>query len=352
MKKDALFVLTGCAAIPLLALAGVVKAQAANEPPHAGPSSVSPPHSDQSRVDKTNYTLFNPTPREFMREMSTDRPDVTESPITVDGLALAPPAPGHDRVAKGVQDNSFLLEEAYNQEPGVVQHIFNLAWFADERGDADQRELSLVFTQEWPLGSQTHQFSYTVPASHLDDGVTTTGFGDVLLNYRLQLLTETADRPAVAPRFSLILPTGDEDRGLGLGSTGFQHNTAVSKVVADRWTVHGNAGFTLFPDVEDHTLTSYNLGASVIYAATDRLNFLLECRADWDEELVSDLAVVAPPRSERTNSVLLSPGFRYAWNLPDDLQIVAGVAVPIGLTDDSPDYGIFLYLSFEHPFTR
>ena len=30
-------------------------------------------------------------------------------------------------LAKGIQDNSFFIEEAYNQEPGVVQHIFNLA---------------------------------------------------------------------------------------------------------------------------------------------------------------------------------------------------------------------------------
>ena len=30
------------------------------------------------------------------------------------------------RPAKGIQDNSFLIEEAYNQESGVVQHILNL----------------------------------------------------------------------------------------------------------------------------------------------------------------------------------------------------------------------------------
>ncbi len=35
-------------------------------------------------LDKTQYTLFNPTPRELMREMNTDRPDKTESPFTVD----------------------------------------------------------------------------------------------------------------------------------------------------------------------------------------------------------------------------------------------------------------------------
>src|SRR5678816_3384557 len=34
--------------------------------------------------DKSRYTIFDPTPREQMREMSTDRPDKTESAYTVD----------------------------------------------------------------------------------------------------------------------------------------------------------------------------------------------------------------------------------------------------------------------------
>src|SRR5688572_485991 len=33
---------------------------------------------------KDQYTLFNPTPPDRMRELSTDRPDKTESPYTVD----------------------------------------------------------------------------------------------------------------------------------------------------------------------------------------------------------------------------------------------------------------------------
>jgi hypothetical protein len=34
--------------------------------------------------NKWQYNLFNPMPRALMREMSTDRPDRTESPPTVD----------------------------------------------------------------------------------------------------------------------------------------------------------------------------------------------------------------------------------------------------------------------------
>jgi hypothetical protein len=39
---------------------------------------------DKPPPDKSGYNLFNPTPNEFMRELSPDRPDKTESPYTVD----------------------------------------------------------------------------------------------------------------------------------------------------------------------------------------------------------------------------------------------------------------------------
>ena len=35
-------------------------------------------------AEKSGYTLFDPTPRHLMRPLSSDRPDVTESPYTVD----------------------------------------------------------------------------------------------------------------------------------------------------------------------------------------------------------------------------------------------------------------------------
>ena len=37
-----------------------------------------------AKAEKTGHTLLNPTPAKFLRELSTDRPDKTESPYTVD----------------------------------------------------------------------------------------------------------------------------------------------------------------------------------------------------------------------------------------------------------------------------
>lgn len=117
------------------------------------------------------------------------------------GVSVLPAsAEGKDtRLAAGVQDNLCLLEEAYNQEPGVVQHISCL------RGQGRDRFFN--FTQEWPLGSQAHQFSYSLPYSWLrSEGRRVQGVGDILLNYRYQALYESSETPAFAPRLSLIMP--------------------------------------------------------------------------------------------------------------------------------------------------
>ena len=35
-------------------------------------------------ADKSAYSILNPTPDRLLRDMTTDRPDTTESPFTVD----------------------------------------------------------------------------------------------------------------------------------------------------------------------------------------------------------------------------------------------------------------------------
>ena len=115
-----------------------------------------------------------------------------------------------------------------------------------------------------------------------------------------------------------------------------------------------NAGGFLFPDVNDRDLWNYNLGGSAIYAVTRDFNLMLEAVAVWEEDVADSPRSCATTqrRIDRTVTALLSPGARYAFNLPNDLQIVVGAAAPIGLTSDSPDWGLFFYLSFEHPFVR
>jgi len=248
-------------------------------------------------------------------------------------------------LAKGIQDNSFFIEEAYNQEPGVVQHIFNLP--IDFTNGS--REIAPSFTQEWPVFSQTHQFSYTIPYVFTEDDK---GMEDMRLNYRLQALTENEYTPAFAPRLSLVLPTGDRDKGFGAGVVGYETNLPFSKIISNRWTVHFNSGMSVFPNAGDHHLTNYNLGASAIYAVSRDFNLMLETVAGWNEDVAEGAFAFEETTVERTTTAIISPGARYAFNLPNDAQLVVGAALPVGLTSDSPDWGLFFYCSFEHPFIR
>src|SRR5262249_49215036 len=151
---------------------------------------------------------------------------------------------------------------------------------------------------------------------------------------------------AFAPRFSLVLPTGEYRKGFGNNSLGYQWNLPFSTTFGDRWFVHANAGLTYLPDAGDaptHDLLSFNLGASTIYCVNDRFNLMLEWVGNWIESPLGD-------GTDRHFFSVISPGMRYAFNFESGAQLVVGLAAPIGLTSGSPDLGAFLYLSFEHRF--
>jgi hypothetical protein len=174
---------------------------------------------------------------------------------------------------------------------------------------------------------------------------------DMRLNYRLQALTEDEWTPAFAPRLSLVLPTGNRDKGLGTAVVGYETNLPFRKIISDRWTLHFNAGISAFPNARDHDLTNYNLGASAIYAVSRDFNLMLDTVAGWNED-ITEGELAPEPTVDRATTALVSPAARYAFNLPNDAQLVVGLTPPIGLTSDSPDWGMFFYYSFEHPFTR
>ncbi len=250
-----------------------------------------------------------------------------------------------------IEDNSFLIEEAYNQEAGVVQHIFAAAYNNDSR----RRGWIFNFTQEWPVFSQDHQFSYSIPSYHYIDGADRIyGIGDILLNYRYQALEEGELKPAFAPRFSLILPTGSRRRGTGNNVVGYQWNLPFSKKLAPRFAVHANLGLTYLPHVRSqldanqlsppHSLVSYNLGASGIFALTSRFHLMLEWLGNFENSIGDSGKAV------RAFKPTLSPGFRTAVVNEEKLQVVLGAALPVGLNRKADNFGAFLYLSIEHNF--
>ena len=205
-----------------------------------------------------------------------------------------------------IQDNSFLVEEAYNQEEHVIQHIFNFtrqngAWVS-------------TLTQEWPVGGQRHQLSYTIPFDQT---------AQPMLHYRYQLAGSGETRFAVAPRLSLVFPRAD-------ARTAVQANVPVSFVISRSLVTHWNAGGTA-----GHGTRTYCAGGSVIWAALPRIHAMLE--STWT-------------RDHGATTTLVSPGIRWSHDQPGQLQIVPGVAMPVDVRTGHTS--LFVYLSFEHPFGR
>ncbi|MGD0014115.1 MAG: transporter [Bryobacteraceae bacterium] len=269
------------------------------------------------------------------------------TPIRAQEHRGAPPAPSPVSSAPSIQDNSFLIEEAYNQEPYVVQHITSYTRFWNSR------DAVASFTQEWPVPEHArHQLSYTLvgvsagafPGSGF-------GLGDIALNYRYQVVGGGETRVAFAPRLSVLLPTGQTRLGRGSGGVGVQVDLPLSIVLARQWVTHSNVGTTLIPSARNErgeraAVTGYNLGQSVVFLARPRFNLMLETLWTGSE------SVVTPGRTQRTHGLLISPGVRWAYNLRGRLQIVPGVAVPLGVGPSAGERGLFFYLSFEHPFGK
>lgn len=258
-------------------------------------------------------------------------------------IALAPAAAQDP--PPGIQDNSFLIEEAYNQERGVVQHIntFSRLW--------NSKDWGYTFTQEWPLHRfPRHQLSYTLVAAHAG-AFGTSGWGDTILNYRYQLVGNGESRTAFSPRVSLLLPSGDTSQGRGAGGMGVQTSLPLSLVLHPKLVSHWNAGSTFVPRAHnaDHDragIAGYNLGQSLVWLTNPRFNVLMETVYTHAQ------SVVGVDRTEWGKTAYFSPGVRWAYNLKSGMQIVPGIAVPIGIGPSYGEKGIFLYFSVEHPLSR
>lgn len=246
-----------------------------------------------------------------------------------------------------IQDNSFLVEEAYNQEFGVVQHIQTFQRLRNSK------DWVYTFTQEWPVDAgPRHQLSYTLVSLHSGEHPETSGgVGDFALNYRYQALGSGDARVAFSPRVSVLLPTGDFRRARGAGCTGIQTQLPVSLVVTKKLVAHWNAGATFIHHARNDSgaraaTFGYNLGQSLVWLAHPRFNFLLETVFYRNED------VIAPRTTQWSSTLLLNPGIRWAYNLKSGLQIVPGFSLPIGIGPSSGERGIFVYLSLEHPYRK
>jgi hypothetical protein len=259
------------------------------------------------------------------------------------GAVTPPPTHAQQAAPPPIADNSQLIEEAYNQDPGVIQHISG--WQHDwRRGD-----WAYTFVQEWPVGGRTNQLSYTIPLWHLTGTPAITRIGDVAVNYRYQLVYGA--RTAVAPRVSVVFPTGSTTSGTGAGAVGLQVSLPVSHTISDHMVTHWNLGATLTPSARNAaaqraTTTAWFAGASAVWHWSRTFDLMVETL--WSRSAV----VTGPGTTASSDTWWINPALRCAFNFSSGLQIVPGVGVPIGVGPSHGARSVFLYLSFEHPLHR
>lgn len=83
--------------------------------------------------DKSQYTLFNPTPDRLLRDLTTDRPDVTESPFTVDA--------GHVQI----ESNLFGYSRSRPDADDVVTDSYEVATTNIRLGLTNSTEVNVVW---------------------------------------------------------------------------------------------------------------------------------------------------------------------------------------------------------------
>ena len=248
--------------------------------------------------DKSRFNLFDPTPRELMRELSADRPDVTESPYTVDA--------GHAQL-----EMSF-VDFAYDDEDGVRTRALAVAPLNLKLGLLNNVDLQLVLDPYVEVD--------------IDNGADETldGFGDTELRLKVNLWGNEGGETAFAVMPFVKFPTGDDE--------------------LSNDHVDGGVIFPLAAELPAEFSLGLMAEFDVAYdAADDDYEVEFVHTAAVGHDIVGNLAGyveyigVAPFDGDSDYQALVGTGLTYPLN--DNAQLDAGVN--FGLTDEADDYNLF-----------
>lgn len=243
-------------------------------------------------ADKSQYSLFRPTPDNLMREMTTDRPDTTEVPFTVDA--------GHFQMETNVL--------GYARSPrgpdGAVSNSFDVLTTNLRIGLTHETELSLVSR---PYGSiRTHGPGFYSRQS----GV---GGMDVRLKYNLWG-NDTFEAPGSTAFAFLPYVTLPTDRFNGIGPD------KIEGGISALWQIKFNETYGLGINA---SIAAERLGEIPAYRPGGLLTFSLS--QAWTEKfgLYYEAITRYGIGDGRGEIVTLGGGMTYRIN--KNLQLDAGV---------------------------
>lgn len=250
-------------------------------------------------ADKEAYSLFHPTPRDQMREMSTDRPDTTESAYTVDA--------------------------------GHLQLETTLFGFAKDRSvesySLGETNFKLGLTNRTDLQLVVPFFESQRGGDAADDS----GFGDLTVRWKWNLWGNDGGETAFALMPFVKVPTATHDLGNDKVEGGLIVPLGVK--LGERVGLGLMAEFDLA-----HDEISGDYGVDFVNSATMGVD--LTERLGGYLEFVS----VASTREASSWEGYANAGLTFA--LSDDFVLDTGVSV--GVNDEAQDFAPFVGLSFRY----
>ena len=259
--------------------------------------------------DKTGFNLLNPTPRELMREMSTDRPDTTESPYTVDA--------GH------AQFELSFVDYARNDDNGVRSETLSILPSNVKLGLLNNVDVQFVFTPY--VREDTDADGPGGGDDDVLDGVS----DDTQIRLKINLWGNDQGDTALALMPFVKFPTGSGDLSNNHVEGGLIIPLAIALPAEFSLGLMAEID-AVYNDAED------DYGVAFVHTAT------------ISHDLVGDLAGyveyigIAPHDTGNAYQAIASGGLTYA--VTDDWVLDLGAT--IGISDYAEDFTLFAGTSF------
>lgn len=266
-------------------------------------------HMANAETARSGYHLFNPTPAELMREMSTDRPDKTESPYTVDA--------GHFQLESDLVSYVYDKDDANGND--VRTRSLGIVPINFKGGLTESTDLQIVI-ENYVYEKTSDKGSETVD--------TVEGFGDITIRLKQNIWGNDGGASALAVMPFVKLPTNTNNTG--------NDHVEGGVIVPLALSVGHGLGLGLMAEVdwmkdadENGYHAVYIASATIGYDISDRIGHYVELFAEESMEDGTDTVIT------------FDTGLTYA--LTDDVQLDAGVN--IGLTSAAEDLNPFLGVS-------
>ena len=261
--------------------------------------------------DKSRYHFFNPTPSEIARDMSTDRPDKTESPYTIDA--------GHYQLEASFLDYS---TDRHNPDGSQIEtEIFNIMPANLKIGLLNNLDLQLIISPY--IAEKTKEEGSS------DDKKT--GFGDIQTRMKFNLWGNDEGKTALAVMPFVKFPTN----GANLGNDAVEGGLIVplSVELSKGWSL----GFMMELDArqnsaDEHYHTEFINSVTFGHQMIGRLKGYTEFFSNISDENNTDWIAT------------VDAGLTYA--MTPDIQIDGGVN--IGVTKAADDLNPFCGLSVRY----